>query len=449
MSRNPLWTRQELTLAIELYFRRNPASMNANDQEVARLSAELRNLPINKGRASAPTFRNTNSVYMKLCNFLRLDPSYAGKGLRRGSKLEEEIWNHYANDRTALQAAVQALRTVGAPPFEAPSSTGRQVRVWGVQSKPHHRDRLEEFLSLGIVAIGWPSLRFDNLERADIQALLEKYHSGDDARTISARAGAIWALANEMAAGDYVLVPRKSGFFVGEIAGPYRYDKAKSSEREGYPNQRPVKWLQPEPFPRSLLPKAVASALRWRFPPVIEMPIAPEELLQAISRGPATSRPTATRSRSTSRPIGHKEEMSYAFARQKGLVTVSRIHNKLINDFNAFLGRNIRADEGDYDVLIHDWQKGRALLVEAKSKGCGGDSRHQLREALGQLLDYRFMLERNGLRNIDLALLTPEEPDDEMKELFQERLKIDMIWRDEGKGFVGTEGLRAWLASRH
>jgi hypothetical protein len=46
---------------------------------------------------------------MKLCNFLRLDPSYEG-GLKAGSHLDEEVWNEFANDRTRLHAVAQAIR---------------------------------------------------------------------------------------------------------------------------------------------------------------------------------------------------------------------------------------------------------------------------------------------------------------------------------------------------
>ena len=35
---------------------------------------------------------------MKLCNFLRADPSYTGKGLDAGSKLDLEVWGEFASD---------------------------------------------------------------------------------------------------------------------------------------------------------------------------------------------------------------------------------------------------------------------------------------------------------------------------------------------------------------
>lgn len=48
---------------------------------------------------------------MKLCNFLRLDPEYEGTGLTRGGKLEEMIWNDFANDKPGLQKIATAIKS--------------------------------------------------------------------------------------------------------------------------------------------------------------------------------------------------------------------------------------------------------------------------------------------------------------------------------------------------
>jgi 5-methylcytosine-specific restriction enzyme A len=50
---------------------------------------------------------------MNLCNFLRLDPSYAGKGLSRGAKGEEVVWNLYAANRSELRQIADAIRVAG------------------------------------------------------------------------------------------------------------------------------------------------------------------------------------------------------------------------------------------------------------------------------------------------------------------------------------------------
>lgn len=68
------------------------------------------------GRALPSTFakfRNTNGVYMKLMNLRRLDPAFASegrKGLSRGGKGEEEVWNDFYSRPDDLRAAAEAIR---------------------------------------------------------------------------------------------------------------------------------------------------------------------------------------------------------------------------------------------------------------------------------------------------------------------------------------------------
>ena len=107
--RNPPWQRDELILALDLYFRHNPAHLSREHAEIERLSRILNDLPIHPTRPDAATFRNDNAVYMKLCNFLRFDPSYSGTGLTRGGSLEKAIWDEFANDPAILRKVAQAI----------------------------------------------------------------------------------------------------------------------------------------------------------------------------------------------------------------------------------------------------------------------------------------------------------------------------------------------------
>ena len=56
-------------------------------------------------------FRNANGVYMKLMNFRRLDPNYKGKGLERGNRDEEVVWNLYYSKREDLLRVSSAIRS--------------------------------------------------------------------------------------------------------------------------------------------------------------------------------------------------------------------------------------------------------------------------------------------------------------------------------------------------
>ena len=110
MTRNPRWTRDELILALDLYFRVSVAHTSASDPEVVKLSELLNSLDIHTEVPTNSDFRNANGVYMKLCNYLRFDPEYPGVGLDRGSKLDQEVWNEFVHDRERLAAIAQSIR---------------------------------------------------------------------------------------------------------------------------------------------------------------------------------------------------------------------------------------------------------------------------------------------------------------------------------------------------
>jgi 5-methylcytosine-specific restriction protein A len=119
--RNPPWQRDELILALDLYLRFPPNSIGQEHSEVIQLSEVLNALPIHPTSPDAVRFRNPNGVYMKLCNFLRFDPSYQGTGLSRGNRLEEEVWTAFADKRDELARIATAIRA-GYSNIESPES---------------------------------------------------------------------------------------------------------------------------------------------------------------------------------------------------------------------------------------------------------------------------------------------------------------------------------------
>jgi 5-methylcytosine-specific restriction protein A len=106
---NPDWTRDELILALDLYFREPAARGSKTHPECIKLSEALNSLPIHQGQAHGVTFRNANGVGMKLSNFLKYDPTYKGVGLTSGSRLEEEVWTTFSGDHTRLHQAAEAI----------------------------------------------------------------------------------------------------------------------------------------------------------------------------------------------------------------------------------------------------------------------------------------------------------------------------------------------------
>jgi 5-methylcytosine-specific restriction enzyme A len=75
------WSRDELILALDLYFKEPAARGNSAHARVHDMSDLLNRLPIHGRDSRRELFRNANGVAMKLSNFLRFDPSYPGAGL--------------------------------------------------------------------------------------------------------------------------------------------------------------------------------------------------------------------------------------------------------------------------------------------------------------------------------------------------------------------------------
>ncbi|HCG8133058.1 TPA: HNH endonuclease [Vibrio parahaemolyticus] len=108
--RAPNWTKDELILALDLYFRQPDAIGNAKHEKVIELSELLNSLPIHNGGVKQQKFRNPNGIGMKLANFLRYDPSYKGAGLKQGSALEEVVWNEFSSDKSNLSFVAEAIK---------------------------------------------------------------------------------------------------------------------------------------------------------------------------------------------------------------------------------------------------------------------------------------------------------------------------------------------------
>ncbi len=116
MPRSPNWNREELILALDLYFREPRARGNRSHRMVQSLSAFLKKHPIHPAHQDETYLRNPSGIAMKLSNFLRFDPEYKGAGLKQGSKLEEEVWNEFSCNLERLHRVAKAIRKrVGAP----------------------------------------------------------------------------------------------------------------------------------------------------------------------------------------------------------------------------------------------------------------------------------------------------------------------------------------------
>jgi 5-methylcytosine-specific restriction protein A len=92
-----------LILALDVYLRHNPSHASKTHPDVLELRNVLRCLPLHPRRPRPERFHNPSGVYMKLCNFLRFDPDYHGKGPQAGPQGEETVWNEFACDCERLR----------------------------------------------------------------------------------------------------------------------------------------------------------------------------------------------------------------------------------------------------------------------------------------------------------------------------------------------------------
>lgn len=114
--RNPKWHRDEIILALDLYFKLEPGQINHSNLAIIELSEVLNRLPIFKIRPDQVRFRNPNGAAMKLGNILAIDPSYHGKGLKGGGKLEKVVFEEFQNNRGELRNIANTIRAAASNP---------------------------------------------------------------------------------------------------------------------------------------------------------------------------------------------------------------------------------------------------------------------------------------------------------------------------------------------
>jgi len=109
--RNPPWSRDELIVALEFYLRHNPSIPGKGSTEISELSDLLNQMGQKMRGETSGTYRNPNGVYLKMMNLRRFDPDYSGRGMQRGNKDEETVWNLYAASPAKLNNVVASIRS--------------------------------------------------------------------------------------------------------------------------------------------------------------------------------------------------------------------------------------------------------------------------------------------------------------------------------------------------
>jgi hypothetical protein len=130
--RPPPWTRDELILALALYFEAGAADYRSSRQ-VQRLSDVLRAMHAGEPYLDDPRFRSPSAVSRKLKNIAWIDPQNTrGTAQSHGSAVDKEIWDEFAEDREGLAREARAIRisiesgaiTERRPPTSPPEIAG-------------------------------------------------------------------------------------------------------------------------------------------------------------------------------------------------------------------------------------------------------------------------------------------------------------------------------------
>lgn len=173
-------------------------------------------------------------------------------------------------------------------------------------------------------------------------------------------------------------------------------------------------------------------------------PIFPEhfrEIAKRLGGATVTKAPSLPNvpetARDKFRSVSLKEELDSVRSQAQRQDQVKMIHNQLMNEFSEFCRKviGIEPQEHRFDAIIPGLTGDATLLIEAKSAASGTDGRHQIRQAIGQLFDYKFTYWKKT-EKVSMAVLLPEKPLDEMLGLLAS-LKIGVIWR-VGPRFLAT-----------
>jgi 5-methylcytosine-specific restriction protein A len=107
--KRPTWLRDELILALDLYFKHDRNTPPAKHPDVIELSQLLNRLPLIPLDQRDDDFRNPTSVIFKLLNFRWIDPARSG-GYERGGMGDRAVRAEFSNDREGLNQTAAAIR---------------------------------------------------------------------------------------------------------------------------------------------------------------------------------------------------------------------------------------------------------------------------------------------------------------------------------------------------
>jgi 5-methylcytosine-specific restriction protein A len=120
---NPDWTREEVILALDLYFDLNGKIPSGTDERLKKLSDLLRRFPYHKEAARKESFRNPDGVAFKLQNLRQVA---TGKGLGNISRTDRAVWDEFGASPLKTKAIADLIRA-GVTGIESTSAVKEEV----------------------------------------------------------------------------------------------------------------------------------------------------------------------------------------------------------------------------------------------------------------------------------------------------------------------------------
>jgi 5-methylcytosine-specific restriction enzyme A len=104
---NPNWTRDEVVLALDLYFDLEGQIPSHDDERVQELSTLLRRFPYHAIASRKPSFRNPDGVAFKLQNLRQVA---TGEGLSNVSETDRRVWHELGADPNLTRQLAERIR---------------------------------------------------------------------------------------------------------------------------------------------------------------------------------------------------------------------------------------------------------------------------------------------------------------------------------------------------
>lgn len=134
-------------------------------------------------------------------------------------------------------------------------------KAWLIRPFPHDIDRLSEFTSNDIIAIGWPEIStLAGKNKSNIKEILQNHPKKYSPHQLGVALATVDIFVNRISIGDLVVVPHEDDIYFAKVISDYFYESTKVND--GYPHQRSVEWLKDAPISRNQLPDALRNSLR-------------------------------------------------------------------------------------------------------------------------------------------------------------------------------------------